>query len=325
VAALAISLDKEQRAIVKQIQREARFIKDRTARRKFKRAAVQTGLVESNLRNLPGGDADSQGWRQERRSLYPNPRNVKASVRRFREEFMQHYDPGERASDVAGQVQRPAAQYLGRYQERAADAKQILREVRGGGPAPPTMEFGNGGKQFGSVTKTKTDIDSLLMDTLLEGRKRKGSLFDSVTAKITSGEYDTTKTKALRSVMRQPSKTGPVGDERKEMRRRGRYEIAELFWQGPDGINIKHGKKVPQGFVDGHTNHVHVAAGPKGIISLGRLAQRMGLTVRENPAFDPVDPVHAERSYHYSDRAIDVSGPPELMAKFAHRVANMRK
>jgi hypothetical protein len=63
------SLDREQKSIVQAILQESRKIKDPVARRKFKRAAVQTGLVESNLRNLNHGDADSQGWRQERASL----------------------------------------------------------------------------------------------------------------------------------------------------------------------------------------------------------------------------------------------------------------
>jgi hypothetical protein len=129
-------LDREQKSIVRAIIQESLKIKDPVARRKFKRAAVQTGLVESNLRNLNHGDADSQGWRQERASLYPNPTNVKASVQRFREEFLQHYDPGERASDVAGQVQRPAAEYLGRYQERAGEATSILKGFGGGGSSP---------------------------------------------------------------------------------------------------------------------------------------------------------------------------------------------
>lgn len=46
------------------------------------------------------------------------------------------------------------------------------------------------------------------------------------------------------------------------------------------------------------------------------LAQRRGLHVGENPLVDPVDPVHAERSFHYQrfgrsnvGRAADISGP----------------
>ena len=43
------------------------------------------------------------------------------------------------------------------------------------------------------------------------------------------------------------------------------------------------------------------------IIALGeRLQNNFGLTIREHPHFDPVDPVHSRNSYHYADQAIDV-------------------
>jgi predicted secreted protein len=116
----------DRQKILGAINREASQIKDPRARKKFLRAAVQTGIVESGLRNLSYGDADSQGWRQERGSLYKNPTNIKASVRRFREEFQQHYDPGEASYEVAAQVQRPAAQYRGRYKDVAGEAERIL-------------------------------------------------------------------------------------------------------------------------------------------------------------------------------------------------------
>ena len=54
---------------------------------------------------------------------------------------------------------------------------------------------------------------------------------------------------------------------------------------------------------------------------MGKLAQSYGLRVSEHPAFDKVDPVHTKGSYHYSNRAIDVSGDPAAMAKFARVVA----
>lgn len=88
-------------------------------------------------------------------------------------------------------------------------------------------------------------------------------------------------------------------------------------------MNIKNGQRVPKGFVDGHTDHVHVAGGPKSVVALGRLAQQMGLRVSENPAFDKVDPVHTEGSYHYKNQAIDVSGDPKKMARFSRRVARL--
>jgi hypothetical protein len=100
-------------------------------------------------------------------------------------------------------------------------------------------------------------------------------------------------------------------------------QIKELFWQGPGGIDVKNGQLEPQGFVSGHQDHVHVASGPKRIVRLGKLAEQMGLHVGENPHFGGVNPVHVNGSYHYSGRAIDVSGPTELERQYAHRIAKM--
>src|SRR4051794_9302021 len=94
-------------------------------------AALTTGRVESNFRNLPGGDADSAGWRQERRSLYRNPRNVRASINRFYNEA-DKLDRGQSVGELAADVQRPAAQYRGRYAQALPEARRILGG-RGGG------------------------------------------------------------------------------------------------------------------------------------------------------------------------------------------------
>lgn len=96
----------------------------------YRLAAIATGLVESNLKNLKYGDADSQGWRQERMSIYGNhpygpPTNVAAGARRFYEECKQ-FDHGQSPGELAADVQRPAAQYRGRYGERMSDAKALL-------------------------------------------------------------------------------------------------------------------------------------------------------------------------------------------------------
>jgi hypothetical protein len=71
---------------------------------------------------------------------------------------------------------------------------------------------------------------------------------------------------------------------------------------------------------DGHKNHVHVAAGPNTVVKLGKLAQEMGLHVGENPHFGGVNPVHSAHSYHYKNEAIDVSGDPNKMNRYARRV-----
>lgn len=104
------------------------------ATRKQKLAAAETGLVESGFENLPGGDADSEGWRQERSSLYPNPRNVKASATRFFQEAKA--SSGATAGELAANVQRPAEQYRGRYSERKPEAAAILRAYNKGSLTP---------------------------------------------------------------------------------------------------------------------------------------------------------------------------------------------
>jgi hypothetical protein len=108
----------------------ARVGRRRHASFKEIKAAVETGLVESNLRNLRYGDADSLGWRQERASRYPNPTNLTASVGRFFNETHPLLRAYPRAGDLAAAVQRPAAPYRGRYQARGHEAESLLAYLR---------------------------------------------------------------------------------------------------------------------------------------------------------------------------------------------------
>lgn len=124
---------------------------------------------------------------------------------------------------------------------------------------------------------------------------------------------DTPSVRATSSRTVKDSSSGGTGGKRSP--------LLELFYNGPGGVNVKDGQRQPKGFVSGHTDHVHVAAGPKTVVQIGHLAQRMGLNVTENPAFDKVDPVHVKGSYHYRNQAIDVSGDPARMREFNRRVA----
>lgn len=56
------------------------------ARPKLMLSAFMTGIVESGMKNLDFGDADSKGWRQERESLYDDPTNVNNSAKRYFQE-----------------------------------------------------------------------------------------------------------------------------------------------------------------------------------------------------------------------------------------------
>jgi hypothetical protein len=94
--------------------------------------------------------------------------------------------------------------------------------------------------------------------------------------------------------------------------------IYEVFYD-PLGKYWDSGR-VNKGAIGDHGGHGHVSADPKLADALGRAAQRMGLNVRENETFDPVDPVHTDGSFHYRNMAIDVSGDPKKLRKFMRMV-----
>jgi hypothetical protein len=94
--------------------------------RKLILAALATGKVESNFQNLSHGDADSQGWRQERASLYKDPTNLQASINRFYDEARKFDHAGLSAGELAARVQRPAAQFRGRYAQALPAVQGLL-------------------------------------------------------------------------------------------------------------------------------------------------------------------------------------------------------
>lgn len=110
------------------------------ATRKEKLAAAETGLVESGFQNLPGGDADSEGWRQERTSIYgtgpTGPRNVKASAGRFYKEL--RTDPGAATAPTAGSAAQAAqgSAFPERYDEVKPQANAIVKAFERGGLKP---------------------------------------------------------------------------------------------------------------------------------------------------------------------------------------------
>lgn len=130
-----MALTPEQRNVLAHILRVA---KQRGASPKEVKAAIETGLVESNLSNPAGGTSDSQGWRQERASLYKDPRNLDASINRFFSETSAVKNQYGRAGDLAAAVQRPAAQYRGRYQGRSQEAQALLGSGVAAAPSMPS-------------------------------------------------------------------------------------------------------------------------------------------------------------------------------------------
>jgi hypothetical protein len=304
-----VKLDAEQQHVLNAIRAGARR---NHATPMEQKAAVAIGIVESGLRNLPGGDADSAGWRQERASLYRDPTNLQASVDRVFKEMRAQRGKYGNAGDLAAAVQRPAAQYRGRYAAVGDQAQKLL-----GAPAANGAPLSSPRPANPTTTTTGASVADQRQDVLkqyLLQRGRPGSILA-----LATGLGDVKAPDAPAATAHSPAAT-PAADATAPAATGG-SKLLELFWQGPGGINVKNGAKVPQGFVSGHQDHVHVAAGPKTVVQLGKLAQRMGLNVGENPHFGTVHPVHVANSYHYKGEAIDVSGPTAKMRAFAHRVA----
>lgn len=202
-----------------------------------------------------------------------------------------------------------------------AETQNYVRTILGSGNVP-LASGGPAGGSAGSRTVTRTitpGVDnSALRGQLIQqflGRSNVDPLDFALGIHAAQDVAPVTRT----STTRAPATAG----DNAPTSVRGKSPLLELFWQGPDGINVKNGAKVPQGFVSGHTDHVHVGAGPKTVVELGKLAQSMGLQVGENPAFGTVHPVHVKNSLHYRNEAIDVSGDPARMRAYAHRVAKL--
>lgn len=129
-------LDAEQAQVLATVLNVGR---KRGATKKEMLAAVETALVESNVRNLGYGDSDSLGWRQERASVYPGKDllDVKAAANRFFDESVTDANrgPGMTAGQLAQAIQ--ASAYPDRYDERKGEAVPLLRAFNSAGNASP--------------------------------------------------------------------------------------------------------------------------------------------------------------------------------------------
>jgi cell wall-associated NlpC family hydrolase len=114
---------------------------------------VMASLVESGLTNLPGGDRDSVGYFQMRTSIwdqgpyagYANKPerqldwfldNAEA-VRKQRVARGLAIDDEHQYGEWIADVERPAAQYRGRYQEQFDEARALLRAITESADAQP--------------------------------------------------------------------------------------------------------------------------------------------------------------------------------------------
>lgn len=104
-----------------------------------------------------------------------------------------------------------------------------------------------------------------------------------------------------------------------------RADIRELFYD-PAGFYFKNGQRI-KGAIGGHSDHVHVATQTAAeMVRAITQAQRMGLSVAENPYVGVVHRVHVKDSNHYKvlgrvngrevGGAVDVAGSPQKMAAY---------
>lgn len=115
-------------------------------------ALLEGGIVEKNLIHTAGGDRDSGGFLQQRVSqgwgpFISGPRGIRQDTDDFLKRAMALRGKGLASGKIAALVQRPAAQYAGRYAEHRGDAVALLRQLGGGGDV---AGGGGGGGQPGS-------------------------------------------------------------------------------------------------------------------------------------------------------------------------------
>ena len=315
-----MKLTPEQKRIAREIVRRGRRA---DASPMEVESAIETGLVESNLRNLPGGDADSQGWRQERASLYKDPRNLGASIDRYFSETKAAKAKGKfkNSGELAAAVQRPRADLRGKYEQRDQDAGAILRALGGKLDAAPAkrgsrdVPFERDEQSFDAAGYDAARRKAAVASFLEKRGKGHGLLFK--TGALSSAAPDPaafTSTRTVRdSVKVKDAKSAQPRERAKPVKdgKRPAGQLLELFHDPIGGI--KHGKEI--GAIGGHGKHVHVATGPKQLAALKKLATDMGLAITSTTGGK-----HAPNSYHYSGKAIDVAGDPKKMAAFARAV-----
>lgn len=121
---------------------QSRYGSDPKKLRRYLLGQYSTGIVESGLRNLSGGDADSYGYRQQRLSGYGR-QPLDKQINNLYDEFEQ-YDRGQTVGQLDADVQRPAAQYRGRYAMVLDQARALADQagVPGGNATPHGIEAG---------------------------------------------------------------------------------------------------------------------------------------------------------------------------------------
>lgn len=295
-------------SVVKALRRRARAlgVPDR-----YLMGGFEAGIVESGLQNLTGGDADSQGWRQERPSVgYKDPRNLTHSIDRFFSEMAQH-DKGQPIGQLVADVQRPREDLRGRYGDVEKQARALMGGQDVASDVPATMASAPSPETSPNIFQTIANLNAPLaqQDPQQAQLQRGWELLSSLQGQQQAASSSTPVTGSPPPI---PQSSGGGDGGLSGLKGNG-SGLFEMFYDPLGGW--KHGQNI--GPIGGHPGHLHAAAGPKTLLAIAREADKRGLQNREFEPYDKVDPVHAPHSYHNTNRADDISGDPKKVMGFA--------
>lgn len=190
------------------------------------------------------------------------------------------------------------------YKETNAYVKKILGGKDPGGKLAPAQRAA---AKATTRAVPSQDVEGALVDALTQRRPGQSLLVAAAQA-LDTGAYDrvTQMTSSPTAARAASVHTGGFKGS----------PINEQFYDPLGGRDEGH----EIGAIGHHGGHVHAAAGPKTVLWLAKLAQKYGLKVGENPKYGGVAPVHTKGSFHYSGRAIDVTGDPKKLAAFYRAV-----
>lgn len=307
-------LSAEQRKVIEAVRRAARR-KNATA--KEEKAAIETVLVESNARHLNYGDRDSVGAFQQRPSQgWGSPgESVEKDAAQFFNAAKKHRGKGGSSGQLAQKVQRSA--FPERYDQKSRDAELILQKVGGGkggskgkgGPGMGQMASAGTPAVAGTPGVDNSMLRQQLVSSFLKQRGRPGAMLEMATGVAAAQDIPATPGTPGKPGVRAPRSKADNPDIPNK-----RPSVNELFFD--KGVNLDRGK--PTRPIGGHEDHVHVAVNKREDLGpLKELAKNMGLRA----GGDKDKSGHTPGSFHYSGKAIDVSGDPKKMAEFNRKVA----
>lgn len=331
-------LTAEQR---KNIRTALKVARAKGASPKEQKALVEAMGVESGYRDLNYGDRDSLGILQQRNNgaWGKAKEGVATDVGQFLDVARQKNASGKygSAGSLAQAVQ--VSGFPDRYDQRSGEASRILAQYGNRGPAARVKGV-KAPAQPATGPAAVPGVDNSAQRRALVGSfLQQGGVQNTNAVLGLAAQYgqaaDIPATVAPAAQTQAPAASvSPGAAQGKKLS--GSKVLELIYNDGGQGYGIKNGQTVSgQGVFsavwDGHKKHVHVAAGPKTVVALGKYAQRLGLQVGENSNFGGENPgAHVAGSYHNSDKAIDVSAPMtpagrKLMKRYAAAVAQYNR